>query len=104
VLETSSATRWTESLQLEYGGEGLLTYCVNPGSIRTSLSSNIGEQARAGLRAESGMAGDTIAWLAAEKREWLCGRYVSCLWDMEELMGKEREIVKGDKLKLKMVF
>lgn len=96
--------RWTESLQLEYGGEGLLTYCVNPGSIRTQLSSSIGEQARAGLRDEPGLAGDTIAWLASERREWLGGRYVSCPWDMEELMGKESEIVGEGKLKLKMAF
>jgi len=96
--------RWTESLQLEYGGEGLLTYCVNPGSIRTQLSVSIGEQARAGLRDQPGMAGDTIVWLAAERREWLGGRYVSCPWDMEELIAMEEEIVKDDKLKLRMVF
>ena len=96
--------RWTESLQLEYGGEGLLTYCVNPGSVRTELSRGIGEQARAGLRDEPGMAGDTIVWLAAQRKEWLGGRYVSCAWDMEELVGMEGEIVRGDKLKLRMVF
>lgn len=96
--------RWTESLQLEYGGEGLLTYCVNPGSIRTQLSASIGEQARAGLRDQPSMAGDTIVWLAAERREWLGGRYVSCPWDMEELIAMEEEIVKDDKLKLRMVF
>jgi short-subunit dehydrogenase len=96
--------RWTESLQLEYGGEGLLTFCVNPGSVRTELSRGIGEGARAGLRDEPGMAGDTIAWLAGERKEWLGGRYVSCAWDMEELVGMEGEIVREDKLKLKMAF
>lgn len=96
--------RWTESLQLEYGGEGLLTFCVNPGSVRTELSRGIGEVAREGLRDEPGMAGDTIVWLVGERREWLGGRYVSCAWDMEELVGMEGEIVRGDKLKLRMVF
>lgn len=96
--------RWTESLQLEYGGEGLLTFCVNPGSVRTELSRGIGEVARQGLRDEPGMAGDTIAWLASERKEWLGGRYVSCTWDMEELVGMEEEIVREDKLKLRMVF
>lgn len=96
--------RWTESLQLEYGGEGLLTFCVNPGSVRTELSRGIGEGARAGLRDQPGMAGNTIVWLAGERREWLGGRYVSCAWDMEELVGMEEEIVREDKLKLRMVF
>ena len=96
--------RWTESLQLEYGGEGLLAYCVNPGSVRTELSRGIGEVARQGLRDEPGMAGDTFVWLAARRRVWLGGRYVSCAWDMEELVGMEGDIVRGDKLKLRMVF
>jgi NAD(P)-dependent dehydrogenase (short-subunit alcohol dehydrogenase family) len=96
--------RWTESLQLEYGEEGLLTFCVNPGSIRTQLSASIGEKARAGLRDEPSMAGDTIVWLASQRREWLSGRYVSCPWDMEELMAMEKEIVGQDKLKLRMAF
>lgn len=33
------------------------------------------------------IASDTIAWLAAERREWLGGRYVKCPWVMEELLG-----------------
>jgi len=96
--------RWTESLQLEYGEEGLLTFCVNPGSIRTQLSASIGEKARAGLRDEPSMAGDTIVWLVSQRREWLSGRYVSCPWDMEELVAMEKEIVGQDKLKLRMMF
>lgn len=96
--------RWTESLQLEYGGKGLVAFCVNPGAVRTELSRGIGEVAREGLRDEPSMAGNTIVWLVGERREWLGGRYVSCAWDMEELVGMEGEIVRGDKLKLRMVF
>jgi hypothetical protein len=50
------------------------------------------------------VAGDTIAWLAAERREWLGARYISCVWDMEELVARKDEIIEGDKLKLRMVF
>jgi hypothetical protein len=32
------------------------------------------------------------------------GRYISCPWDMEELIGKKDEIVKGNKLKFSMDF
>lgn len=96
--------RWTESLQLECESQGLLTYCVNPGSIRTQLSSNIPDAVRAMLRDHPSIAGDTIAWLASQRKEWLGGRYVSCPWDMEELMAKKDEIVEQDKLKLRMVF
>ncbi|KAL2132719.1 hypothetical protein VTI74DRAFT_3457 [Chaetomium olivicolor] len=48
--------------------------------------------------------GDTVAWLAAERREWLGGRYVSCPWDMEDLLAKKDEIIEKDMLKVRMVF
>ncbi|KAF4160319.1 hypothetical protein CNMCM6069_008669 [Aspergillus lentulus] len=97
--------RWTESLQLEYGDKGLLTFCVNPGAIRTKISEGIlPEMVRDAFPDHSDIAGDTIAWLAAERRKWLGGRYVSCPWDMEELMKKKDEIMEKDKLKMRMVF
>lgn len=97
--------RWTESLQVEYADQGLLALCVNPGAIKTKLSEgNLPDSLRDMLPHRADMPGDTIAWLAAERREWLGGRYLSCHWDMEELMAKRDEIVAGDKLKLKMDF
>lgn len=50
------------------------------------------------------LAGDTIVYLTKEKREWLAGRYINCTWDMPELMAQKDEIVKGDKLKVRLVF
>ncbi|PTB47053.1 uncharacterized protein TrAFT101_003507 [Trichoderma asperellum] len=96
--------RWTESLQLEYGDQGLLAFCVNPGAIKTKITENAPEKMRDSLPDRPDIAGDTIAWLAAERREWLGGRYVSCPWDMEELMSKKDEIIEQDKLKMRMVF
>lgn len=98
--------RWTESLALEYGGQDLLTFCVNPGAIKTKISEGAApESVRNSFPDQPELPGDTITWLAAERREWLAGRYVSCPWDMEELMtNKKDEIVEQDKLKLRMVF
>jgi hypothetical protein len=56
------------------------------------------------LRDRPDIAGDTIAWLSAERREWQGGRYVSCPWDMEELTKKKDEIIEKDKLKMRMVY
>ena len=50
------------------------------------------------------MAADTIAWLMAERRKWLAGRYVSSNWDMEELSAMRDEIVSKDLLKFRMVI
>ncbi|RKK98492.1 hypothetical protein BFJ68_g13567 [Fusarium oxysporum] len=95
--------RWTESLQVEYGEQGLLAFCVNPGAIKTKITEGAPEAVRNALPHRPDIAGDTIAWLASERREWLGGRYMSCPWDMEELIAKKDEIVKEDKLKLRMV-
>jgi NAD(P)-dependent dehydrogenase (short-subunit alcohol dehydrogenase family) len=99
-----AVVRWTETMQLEYGEKGLLTFSVNTGAIKTKITEGTPEPIRDRLPDRPDIAGDTIAWLAAERREWLGGRYVSCPWDMEELMSREKEIVEGDKLKLKMTF
>ncbi|KAF2824803.1 NAD(P)-binding protein [Ophiobolus disseminans] len=96
--------RWTETLQLEYGDQRLLTFCVNPGAIKTKITETAPEAVRNKFPDRPDVAGDTIAWLAAERRGWLAGRYVSCPWDMEELVKKKNEIVEKDMLKMRMVF
>jgi hypothetical protein len=50
------------------------------------------------------LSADTIVYLTREKRDWLAGRYINCTWDMPELMAQKDEIVKGDKLKVRLVI
>jgi hypothetical protein len=50
------------------------------------------------------MGADTICYLTHERRPWLAGRYISCNWDMPEFLSREREIVEGDKLKVRLVL
>jgi hypothetical protein len=50
------------------------------------------------------LSADTIVYLTKERREWLAGRYINCTWDMPELMAQKDEIIKGDKLKVRLVL
>lgn len=50
------------------------------------------------------LAGDSIVFLTSERQEWLAGRYISCAWDMPELMARRKEIVEKDLLKLQVRF
>jgi hypothetical protein len=50
------------------------------------------------------VAADTMCFLTAKRRDWLAGRYISCTWDMPELLSREEEIVKEDKLLYRMKF
>ena len=49
------------------------------------------------------LTADTIVYLTKKRRLWLAGRYINCTWDMPQLMGMEEEIVKEDKLKVRLV-
>jgi hypothetical protein len=53
---------------------------------------------------EPQLSADVLVSLTSKRREWLAGRYISATWDMPELYSREEEIVKGDKLKLRLVL
>ncbi|KAI0179395.1 oxidoreductase-like protein, partial [Hypoxylon sp. FL1284] len=100
----AAGLKLTEFLLVEAAPKGLLAYSVHPGAVRTKLARDgMPPETLAGLSDDVGLAGDTVCWLAAERREWLAGRYISCTWDMEELLGRKAEIVDGDKLKVRLV-
>jgi hypothetical protein len=50
------------------------------------------------------LSADVLVSLTSKRREWLAGRYMSATWDMPELFSREEEIVKGDKLKMRLVW
>ncbi|KAF4153025.1 hypothetical protein CNMCM8927_006240 [Aspergillus lentulus] len=93
--------RLTEFVMTEYGGEGMLAYAIHPGGVPTELA--MGIKALQGFLTDTAeLAGDAMSWLTQERREWLGGRYVSVTWDMEELLQKREEIVREDKLKMRL--
>ncbi|USP80132.1 uncharacterized protein yc1106_07406 [Curvularia clavata] len=84
------------------GKEGILAIAVHPGGVMTEMGKLLPEELHVLLPDTPQLSGDTLAWLGAERREWLGGRYVSANWDMEELSGKKEEIVKRDLLKMRL--
>ncbi|KAJ4350174.1 uncharacterized protein N0V89_008795 [Didymosphaeria variabile] len=46
------------------------------------------------------LVGSTAVWLCHEKAKFLSGRWISTNWDMEDLVSRKEEIIKGDLLKL----
>ncbi|EIM87482.1 NAD-P-binding protein [Stereum hirsutum FP-91666 SS1] len=96
--------RLTEYLVVENGAEGLIAYAVHPGAILTNMTQQLPSEAYHLLTETVELAGDTIAFLARERREWLAGRYISSTWDMEEVLSRKAEIVQKDKLKVRIVL
>jgi len=98
-----SVLRFTELTVAEYGDKGIFAFCVHPCATPTDLNENLPEEIKKRLVDTPELAAHTIVWLVKERREWLSGRYLSCKWDVEELLAKKDHIVGGDKLKLRMV-
>ncbi|KAI9815996.1 MAG: hypothetical protein M1827_001988 [Pycnora praestabilis] len=95
--------KFTEFINAEYGDKGVMAFAVHPGGVMTDMGARMPKEAHGILTDTPEVAGDTIVFLTQEKREWLAGRYVSCTWDMPEFLAMKDEIVKGDKLKMRMV-
>ncbi|KAL3481728.1 hypothetical protein BJX99DRAFT_253255 [Aspergillus californicus] len=95
--------RWTEFLQVDHGEDGILTYAIHPGGVPTDMGKRLPAETQVGLRETPRLCADTLVFLTERRRDWLAGRYISATWDVEELLSREEEIVKGDKLKVRMV-
>ncbi|KAM0425852.1 hypothetical protein ACHAPT_008790 [Fusarium lateritium] len=97
--------RLSEFATVEYRDEGLVVYCIHPGSIATEMVLQQWPQSpelSAAFADTPELAGDSIVYLTSEKRDWLAGRYINVTWDLPELMGKKEWIIAGDKLKVRL--
>ncbi|VUC22523.1 unnamed protein product [Clonostachys rosea] len=99
--------RLTEFMDSEYSSKGLVAMSIHPGNSPTDIVGDVSKLPggiKNALTETVEIAGDSVVYLAAERRAWLGGRYVNVTWDLPELMTKEGEIVKGDKLKVKLLY
>ena len=98
--------RFADFVNAEYGEQGVLCYTVHPGNVLTDIvgGENVDPKLRHLFVDKPELCGDSLVYLTGEKRMWLAGRYVSCTWDLPEVMGREEEIVKGGKLKIGMML
>ncbi|KAF4434632.1 hypothetical protein F53441_13668 [Fusarium austroafricanum] len=98
--------RLTEFISVEYADQGIISYSVHPGNSPSDMLSGIEgipELYRPAFVDTPELTANSLVYLASEKRSWLAGRYINLTWDLPELMTKEEEIVKGDKLKVRLV-
>ncbi|OAG00195.1 NAD-P-binding protein [Paraphaeosphaeria sporulosa] len=94
--------RFGEFLNADYADQGILAFGIHPGGIATELAKGMPEAMHSMLTDTEELAGDSIVWLTAERREWIKGRYVSCNWDMKEFLAKRAAIEDGDLLKVRL--
>ncbi|SPO05557.1 related to peroxisomal short-chain alcohol dehydrogenase [Cephalotrichum gorgonifer] len=93
--------RFTEFVQDEYASQGVLAYSVHPGGTPTELSSRLPDELRFRMTDTPELAAHSIPFLTSKRREFLGGRWISCMWDLPRLLEMEEEVVAGDLLKFK---
>ncbi|KAI8955055.1 NAD(P)-binding protein [Xylaria longipes] len=96
--------RLMEFIMAEYADQGFLVYSVHPGGVATDLASRLPQETQTWLKCTPALSGDTIAFLTSERQEWLAGRYLTAMWDMNEFFAKKQEIIDRDLLKMRLTF
>ncbi|KAM0718806.1 hypothetical protein Q7P37_005877 [Cladosporium fusiforme] len=96
--------RFTEFIHSEHGNQGVTAISIHPGNILTEMATEgeMPEELKFVFTETAELPADTVVWLAAQKREWLSGRYVNVTWDMPQLEAKRKAIVDGDRLRVKL--
>ncbi|KAL8903086.1 MAG: hypothetical protein Q9207_004165 [Kuettlingeria erythrocarpa] len=96
--------RLVEMLASQYAKEGLLSVAVHPGAVATEMAKAAPKEFVPYLIDSVDLCGAFCVWLTrdAASMGWLSGRYLSAKWDVDELSGKQEEIVRGNLLKASM--
>lgn len=102
-ISALASMRLTENIAETYRADGVVAYTVHPGMVLTTPPPGMPEMWKQGMQDDEGLCGAFLVWLTKERREWLSGRYISATWDVEELEAMKEEILKDDKLKMRMV-
>ena len=111
--------RLVEMIAKQYAGQGLLTVGIHPGAVPTEMAMGAPEQfkqcKRLRLVAERillthlfldltdsvDLCGAYCVWLTKDVKStsWLSGRFISAIWDAEQLAEKKSEVLEKDLLK-----
>lgn len=109
--------RLTEFVSSEYEEHGVSCVAVHPGGVLTAMSKTLPAiqssmtypscadflllPTPVGLIDTPDLCGGFVVWLIKGQKSWLNGRYLSAIWDVDELEARKDEITEGDKLKMR---
>ena len=90
--------RLCEFVNVDHGEDGIKCFAIHPGGVPTALAKNMPEKIHSMLVDEPELAAGFIVWLCSGKADWASGRYLSCNWDVNELLQMKDMIIKDDLL------
>ncbi|KAK4495433.1 hypothetical protein PRZ48_013764 [Zasmidium cellare] len=108
-ISALATNRLSQRIAEAYGHEGVFCCALHPGAVFHGeksydlLTPERLERVKGFSKDSKSLAGAFIIWLVKEKRDWLNGRYLDATWDVDELSLKKEEIVRDDKLKMRLL-
>lgn len=90
--------RLCEFVNVDHGDDGVKCFAIHPGGVPTAIGKNMPESLHANLVDEPELAAGFAVWLCSGAADWAKGRYLSCNWDVGELIDLKDQIIKDDLL------
>lgn len=96
--------RLCEFIHVDHGEDGIKCFAIHPGGVATELAKNMPQEMHVHLTDAPELAANFIVWLSTGHADWATGRYLSCNWDINELLQMKEQILQEDLLvnRLKM--
>lgn len=95
--------RFTEYIDTEYSEKGVIAFTVHPGGVKIDIGMKLPVEKQAMLTDTAELGADSVVWLAAKRREYLGGTYVSVQWDMPQLEGRREEVKEKKLLRVRLI-
>lgn len=95
-----------EHVHEQYKDRGVLAVAIHPGAVMSQMAVETApEEFMKYLTDDPGLCGAFCVWLTKEEGKlWLGGRHLEANWDVDELVGRKKEIVEGDLLKTRLAL
>ncbi len=90
--------RLCEFVNVDHGDEGINCFAIHPGGVATSLAKNMPDELHRFLIDTPELSAGFVVWLCTGQADWARGKYLSCNWDVDELIAMKMKIQRDELL------
>ncbi len=93
-----AVNRLCEFVNVDHGNDGVKCFAIHPGGVATHLAKNMPKDIHQYLVDAPELPAGFIVWLCSGEADWAKGRYLSCNWDVDQLLEMKDKILNDDLL------
>jgi NAD(P)-dependent dehydrogenase (short-subunit alcohol dehydrogenase family) len=105
-VSKAAQVKLMEHVHEQFHSQGINVVTVHPGAVKSEMAESAPPEFQPFLVDSPHLCGNFCVWLTKdgeegrEEKKWLSGRMVSATWDIDGLVAKKEEVVKGNLLKM----